>query len=271
MSETAPTPDFVRPPIVETVIGVQFTPLQGFRSHHYGWLWREFLSANGWNPVADEKPLPEYVERFDDIHLKLTRPDVSSASAFKVRLKLKSPDRSRTIQVQPDKFYFSWAREDSCTPGYAVARPEFDRLFDAFQKFADTAGVGAIQPNLWEVMYVNQIPPGKLWSEPKDWHRILPTLFPASGPTCEGIRFASYHGEWHFEIEPRRGRIHLRIAKMVMNQRPDPVLLINLTARGQIDSEGDWATGLDLGHDACVRLFCEITSDEAQREWKGLL
>ncbi len=218
-------------------------------------------------PVGDEKPLPEYAERFDDAHLKLTRPDTSAT--FKVRLKLKSPDRSRTIQIQPDKFYYSWARDGSHAPGYTTIRPEFDRLFDAFQQFTRASGIGEPVPNLWEVMYVNQIPPGKLWTEPKDWYRVLPTLFPENGPTCEGVRFATYQGEWHFEIQPQRGRIHLRVAKMVMNQRPDPVLFINLTARGQISAVTDWGAGLDLGHDSCVRLFRAITSDEAQREWKG--
>ena len=268
MTESVPKPDFRSPPIVETVIGVQFAPLQAFRSHHYGWFWREFLAANEWLPVGDEKPLPEYAERFDDIHLKLIRPD-NSPNALRVRLKLKSPDRTRTIQVQSDKFYYSWARGGNSQPGYAAVRPEFDRLFAAFQNFAVLAGVGEIQPNLWEVMYVNQIPQGTLWSEPKDWHRVLPNFFPAAGPECEGIRFASYEGDWHFEIEPQRGRVHVKVAKMVMNQKPDPVLFINLTARGQIDAETDWSAGLNLGHSACVRLFCGITSDEAQQEWKS--
>jgi len=270
MSDSARPPDFNRPPIVETVLGVQFAPLQAFRSHHYGWLWRELLLGEGWAPVADEKPLPEYAERFDDIHLKLTRPD-PAPNALRVRLKLRSPDRTRTIQLQSDKFYYSWAREGKSAPGYAAVRPEFDRLFGAFQGFAASAGLGDVRPNLWEVMYVNQIPAGQLWTEPKDWHRVLPTLFPPTGPGAEGIRFATYQGDWHFEIEPKRGRIHVRVAKMVMNQRPDPVLYIHLTARGQTDDETDWAGGLALGHDSCVRLFCGITSDEAQREWRGQL
>ena len=260
--------EFTCPPIVETVLGVQFAPLPGFKSHHYGWLWREYLSTVQWIPIGDEKLLPRYVEAFDDRQLKISTPSVQPQNAIGVRLKLRSEDRSRTIQIQPDKFYFSWVRDENCRPGYAEVKPEFERLFNQFEKFTVAAKLGPIKHDLWEVLYVNQIPRGPLWSEPSDWYRILPKFFPPSGPSCDGIRFATYQGDWHFEIEPQRGRIHVQVAKMMMNQKPEPVLFLKLTARGSIDDAMNLKTCLDIGHDACVRLFCEITSEEAQQAWR---
>jgi hypothetical protein len=142
-------------------------------------------------------------------------------------------------------------------------------LYGNLTEFAANASLGAMNPNLWEVHYVNQIPQGILWEDPKDWHRVLPTLFPSNDPSVQGLRFATYSGEWHFEIEPEKGRVHVRVAKMVMNQNPKPTLYLSLLARGEIGSKGspDIATGLELGHDACIRLFFELTSSEAHTKW----
>ncbi|HEY2784285.1 MAG TPA: TIGR04255 family protein [Fimbriiglobus sp.] len=268
MSQRAPTPKFAKPPLVETVLGVQFEALAGFRSHHYGWLWREFIGHDQWTPIADEKPLQEYIEPFGQPLLKTVKPPTDNA--LRVRLKLRNFDRSQTIQVQPDKFYFSWTRPDGTVGDYETIKPEFGRLYGLFEQFAERAGLAPVSPNLWEVMYVNQIPKGVLWDEPKDWHQVLPSLFPVKAPTSTGLKFATFDGEWHFEIEPRRGRVHVRVAKMIMNRKVEPVLFIQSIARGQIDETTSWSEGIDLGHDSCVNLFSDITSKAAHDLWERI-
>jgi uncharacterized protein (TIGR04255 family) len=263
MTARTDTPTFGAPPVVETVIGVKFTPIEGFRSQHYGLFWHDYLKPLGWEPVADEKPLPEYTEAFDSVKLKLEAGKATSG----IRMKLKSSDRVKTLQVQPDKLYFSWGRDGQEAPDYSKARPEFDSLYETLTRFVQAANLGPLEPNLWETAYINRVPAGPLWTEPKDWHRVLPKLFPSEGPSCEGVRFTTYDGTWHFEIEPKRGRVHVRVAKMVVNHAPEPVLFIMLTARGATDEEVGWSDGLELGHASCVRLFLELTSEEAKRQW----
>ena len=259
--------EYSNAPVVETVIGVQFAPLAAFRSQHYGILWQNHLKNLGWIPVADEALLPVYEEQFGEVKLKQSRND-TVLGISKIRMKLKSEDTARTVQIQPDKLYYSWERTAGDSQDYQIARLEFDRLFAEFQSFAEDNLSGAAQPNLWEIRYINQVPPGELWSRPSDWHRVLPKLFPKMLPSVDGIEFATYDGTWYFEIEPKRGRIQVRVAKMIVNQTPEPSLLIMLTARGQTDESCDWKSGLDLGHESCIKLFDEMTSQEARVAWR---
>lgn len=261
-------PEFSNAPTVETVLGVQFDPLRGFRSNHYGWFWREYLSGKGFTTVSDENLLPTYVEEFGVPKLKLTKKR-DSEDVIGVRMKTRTEDRGRTVQLQPDKLYLSWNRLNPQAPRYSSVKTEFMTLFHNLNEFAANASLGPVLPNLWEVHYVNQIPPGRLWTEPRDWYRVFPTLFPAIDPSVAGLRFATYSGEWHFEIQPEKGRVHVRVAKMVMNQSTTPTLYLSLLARGEIGPSGspDLDTGLETGHTACIRLFFELTSSEAHNEW----
>ncbi len=262
-----PSPDFEHPPTVETVLGVQFDALRGFRSNHYGWFWHEHLADRGFRDVSDENVLPTYQEPFGDLRLQLTR-KIVGPDRWAVRMKARR-EKSRTVQLQPDKLYYSWNRLDSNAPRYAAVRGEFLDLVDELRRFAEKGGIGPVKPNLWEVQYVNQIPPGPLWQEPREWHRVLPTLFPPGDPAATGTRFATYSGEWHFEIEPSQGRVHVKVAKMVMNQAEAPTLFLSLTARGEIGGgTPDIETGIDLGHAACVRVFLQLTSIDAHNYWK---
>jgi len=261
-------PEFSNAPTVETILGVQFAPLRGFRSNHYGWFWNEYLKAKGFKAVSDESLLPTYIEEFGVPKLHLTRKG-DGEDILGVRMKARTEDRSRTVQLQPDKLYLGWNRNNPQAPRYASVKTEFMALFDNLNEFATVASLGPVQPNLWEVHYVNQIPPGRLWSEPRDWHRVFPTLFPSTDPSISGFRFATYSGEWHFEIQPEKGRVHVRVAKMVMNQSATPTLYLSLLARGEIGSKNsdDLVTGMETGHAACTRLFLELTSPEAHAEW----
>lgn len=255
--------------MVETVLGVQFKPLRAFRANHYGWFWSKYLAASGWAVVAEERLLPTYVERFDDLKLLLTQPCGDDEPVPGVRMKMRNAARERTLQLQPDKLYYGWNRQGTEPFDYRSAKAEFAELVEGFTGFAVESGLGPVEPNLWEVAYVNQIPSGRLWAEPTDWHRVFPRFFPAASPEASGLRFASYDGQWHFEIEPRLGRVHAQVAKVVMNRGARASLLFKLTARGAVGVGGstDWPTGLDLGHQSCYDLFCTAISDEAKLEW----
>ena len=266
MSLPLPTPKFAHPPVVETILGLQFEPLLKFRSHHFGWFWTERLKLSGWEPVGDERPLPIYAERFGDARLRLTG-TMPASGVPALRMKCRNLGRSLVLQIQPDKLYLTWGRSGPETPSYSDIRPVLDELVVQFEGFAADSGLGEGVANLWEVCYINRVPRGELWNEPKDWHRVLPKLFPQQGPDCAGLPFTTYDGTWHFEIEPKRGRIHVQVAKMLVNQEPEPVLFLRLTARGELATGVSWRSAMDVGHDSCVQLFAEITSAEAKRSW----
>ena len=56
--------DFESPPVVETVLGVEFAPIRGWAVPHFGLYWNEVRSEF---PRFDvHAPLPSQIERFDD-------------------------------------------------------------------------------------------------------------------------------------------------------------------------------------------------------------
>ena len=115
---------------------------------------------------------------------------------------------------------------------------------------------------------MNFVLPGELWQDLQDWPRILPWLKCADLST-EGIRFASVEGTWHFELEPQQGRVHVRVAKMLMNGKPPAGLLFRLIARGRLEGQNQVSLSdrIDFGHDTCVGMFCDLTSRDAQSFW----
>jgi len=261
---------YERPPVTEVLLGVQFKPMMDFKSLHYGLFWANHLSDLGWVPVADEGILPRVAEAFDKPLLKANQKK-GEESAVGVRIRMKNGAEDRMLQFQPDKLLLSWVKNEAAggKPPYDQLKNEFSVLFQALTDFIDDHEMNALQPDLWEVKYLNQIPPGQLWNEPSDWPKILPSLFPPDLAMGDGLRFATFEGEWYYEIEPQKGRVKVRAAKMFVNQKPPAVLYLRVQARGDIGESGmpDWSSGFDLGHGACNRLFNKLTSPDAQKEW----
>ena len=66
MSQTAQQlllPKYEKPPVVETVLGLQFNPLSAFTNAHLGAFWQS-LGVEAWPTVTDKPPLPRQEERF---------------------------------------------------------------------------------------------------------------------------------------------------------------------------------------------------------------
>ena len=261
-------PVFTAPPVVETILGLQFAPLVAFNSPHYGWFLRDYLKKDGWVFAADEKPLPNYSENFGSDFLQYKPPQVA-ADLGSVRMKATLPKSGKTIQIQPDKLYYSCQRQGDASIRYEQIQAEFASLYAAFSDFSADSGIGPVTPNLWEVTYINRVPAGTLWNQIWEWYNVLPSLFPVADPSIDGAKFATFDGTWHFDLRDNAGRVHLRVAKMIMNLKPPPILYIMLTARGRIGdgAAADWGSGLDLGHRSCTRVFLENTSKKAHEEW----
>jgi hypothetical protein len=183
-------------------------------------------------------------------------------------LQLTNAAGDRVVQVQNTRFIYNWRKQNLAYPSYRQSRAEFDARYAQFCRFVAEAGLGAVSPNHWEVSYLDHVPKGTLWQSPADWYKILPGLFPA-GRLLRGLKFENA-GEWHYEIEPQKGRLHISIQHGKAGAPDGPeVLVVQWTARGPITSlpGGDLGAGLDLGHDTIVRAFVEMTSQEAQKAW----
>ncbi len=265
-------PKFERPPVIETVLGVQFEPLPGFGNAHLGAFWKGL--KGGWTQVGDVPLLESQFEQFDKKSWGPGGLQLSLSQDISARLQIRNAENNRMIQVQNGRLHYNWLGQfGEEYPSYDRVKPEFDLSLDAFKQFLANVCLGEWRPNQWEVTYVNHLPKGTVWNEPKDWLTLFPTL-PALSTDETSISLESFGGEWHYEIKPQQGRLHVKLShrrrKNPAGKETEELLVMNLTARGPI-SEGDpkqnLTKGLDIGHETIVRAFKELTSEKAHKYW----
>ena len=259
-------PVFENPPVIETVLGVQFAQLEALTSAHVGWLWKSQL-GHEWQTATETMALPDEFERFE--------PTPTGPMQFKIgpvkfpgRVQISQVSDGRMIQIQSTRFHYNWNRVGGEYPRYRKVLEEFERHLETFCRFVGEAQLGEVVPNQWELTYIDSIPQGPLWTTPADWHDVLPGLF--SPPRFGGnLPLEAFGGEWHFAIPSQRGRLHVSVQFARLGDEPKPVLLLQTTARGPIGPEGvsNIREGLELGHRAAVDLFVGITSAKAQAVW----
>ena len=265
-------PDYENPPVVETVLGVQFDRLSRVKNAHLGVFWKS-LDANEWPTISEAPPIPPQFEQFEEtaawaraLQLKLARDPAG-------RLQIWNTDDDRAIQVQGDRLHFNrLRRERTKFPPHEKVQDEFVSVLDRFKRFVAEEGLGEVQPNQWEVTYVYQIPQGTVWTTPADWGFFRPLH---AVPTVEGvIEGESFDGEWHFTIPQQRGRLHIqwqhgKAASEGNENAGEDFVRITFTARGSIADGGmSIRDGLDLGRATIVRSFESLMSDEANQYWR---
>jgi uncharacterized protein (TIGR04255 family) len=257
-----------RPPLEETVFGVQFDILRSFTSGHYGWYWKTCLDGS-WDRTLDVPPLMDVSERFDDQGRWNIPRFTLQESILPNRIQFIHQHDDRMIQIQNTRFIYNWRKRATAYPRFEVIFPEFLSAFGEFQGFIGDAGLAPLSVNQWEVTYVNHISRGNLWESPSDWYRVLPTLFPRD-LSLDYAPFESFNGEWHHVIPPKRARLHVAVQHGKSRVDSEEVLILQLTARGPVDSgKSGWdlEPGLRLGHEVIVRTFFELMSLEAQDYW----
>lgn len=264
-------PKFDQPPVVETVLSVQFDSLPRFKAAHLGL----FLSHLGdeWGNASDAPPLPPQFERFEPVvqweHLGIQF-EVSQEIALRMQVRNKGKDRM--IQLQNGRLSLNWLGEAGQSyPSYRKVRPDFESVLGQFRRFVSASDLGEIRPNQWEVTYLNHIPKGTVWNGADDWARPFRLLIACPGHP-RGIKPESFAGEWHYEIEPQRGRLHVQLKNAWRRrQEAEEILLLTLTARGPIKDGGNDSeilSGLDLGHETIVGAFADLTTETAHEFWR---
>jgi uncharacterized protein (TIGR04255 family) len=262
-------PEFDNPPVVETALGVQFAPAPGMTCGHFGWYWRTCLDES-WTKTAEAPPLIDQFERFGEKRTwSLPIPQVKLMMENPVRLQIISESDDRVIQLQNSRFVYNWRKKDAHYPRFDALYPEFMEKLRGFRDFLRKAELEDISPNQWEITYVNHIPKGELWESPADWHNLFPGLY--LPPRRLGlVRPEGITGEWHFEITPQRGRVHVSGQHVKRVETGEEALQVQLVSRGPIEQEGSVrgiAAGIELGHQALVQTFVNLSSDAAHRHW----
>ena len=93
-----------------------------------------------------------------------------------------------------------------------------------------------------------------------------------SAGTSSSGRLQTCAGHWTWLLRSNTGRLHAEVMHRRRTSGDDDtqLLTLKLWARGPIDKESGLKHGLDIGHDAIVDTFFEITSDMVHEYWGEL-
>lgn len=263
-------PNYLRPPVVETILGVQFEPFPDFHNAHLGAFWK--MLGDDWANVVDAPPLEPQFERFETggtwqragVQLRLLEKPTS-------RLQIKNQSGDRMVQIQNGRLHFNWLGESvKAYPRYDAVREGMRTAIALLEDFAAAEGLGRPRANQWEITYLNHIAKGTVWEAPKDWSFFKPLSGIGSVPAT--LMLDSFGGEWHLEIPPKQGRLHVEWRHGKQSERQGgEVIVLTLTARGPAPEGAEGLqpalAGLDLGRAAIVRSFKEMMSDAANDYW----
>ena len=269
-TEKVPTPDYERPPVVETILGVQFDRLTNFKNAHLGGFWKTLDNAE-WPVVLDASLLPTQFERFTDSAKWANSGQFMLTQDPSCRLQIKSNSGDRMIQIQNGRLHFNWLKQTGGVyPRYESVRENFVGTYKRFTDFVNREEVGDFRPNQWEVTYLNHIAKGTVWNTSNDWGFFRPV---SAVPTVEGlVQGESFSGGWKFVIPEQRGRLHIQWQHArTSDPEEQEMIVLTFTARGPLeDANGNIQAvldGLDVGRETIVRSFKEFMTSTANEHW----
>lgn len=264
-------PKFRRPPVVETALSVQFSPLLGLSNAHLGWYWGKLLGPKDWPQVIEQPRLIDLPERFDDVNWSNLPGGIGVPFPFG-RFQFIRADQERMIQVQNSRFIYNWRRRENEYPTFDKILPEFESHLNGFTTFCKQELDVEPMFAFWELIYVNHIFQGELWKQPVDWPKILPGLL-IPHVSEEASLFETANGEWHFRLHDSRGRLRIAIMHARFQEHgQQEALVVQITARGSAGPEKGYRVldGLNIGHAAIVKTFTNITSQRAHDVWERM-
>jgi uncharacterized protein (TIGR04255 family) len=267
MVQPPPLPKYKKPPVVETVLGVQFAPLTSFTIPHFGLFW---------STVRDDYPRHEMKPPLGTVVENLARPPVPDRVSIKfvaepeARCWFLNTSGTELLQLQRDRFVRNWRKVTGSEdyPSYDALKPRFVRDWSRLLGFLEREELGRPQVNQCEVTYINHLSVDV--ETLGEAHRFARGVAPLSGdflPVPETTQL-----QVRYPMGDKRGRLHIAVHPGVRFDDRRPVLQLGLTARGAPTSSrlDDILSWFDVGHEWVVRGFTDFTRREMHALWERI-
>ncbi len=263
-------PSFENPPVIETVLSVQFEALQAFSTVHFGLFWEKV--RNRFPETKDHPALPPTIERQQDSTLAARIRFEAMDSFTPQRLWLLNKKNTEMVQLQNDRFIKNWRCTDGNKyPRYAASiKPAFESDYAEFIRFVADQGLGEIKINQCEVTYVNHIVAGEGWNDLDEVAKIFSIWKQAEIVEFPG-QAEDYAWRSRYPIFDSKnewvGRLHADIQPALSINDNKPMYVMTLTARGMCGNDFDF---FDIGHEAIVKSFKNLTTPNMWKIWKEI-
>ena len=260
-------PDFDDPPVVETVLSVQFDRLTAMRTVHFGLYWGEVRERF---PMTEERgELPSLFEQSPEQPQPVVGIQFQALEAPPApRFWFTDEHGTELIQVQKDRFIKNWRKtgEGTMYPRYERVRAGFDQDFLRFAQFVSQNQLGTVHVNQCEVTYINHIVAGTGWETHADFDKVFTVWRPPQsdfpGPVQDvtlRARFPIFGKGGGFA-----GRLHVTVQPVTRLSDGAPMFLMELMARGQVGEETEF---FDIGREWIVRSFANLTTPAMHKIW----
>lgn len=254
----------VCPPVVETIMGVQFTPLSKLRVTDFG-LFQQSLGEREFSKVEERERLLPIIERSGPLVAERLF-QISSAVELPRVLFIgpKTEKGQQVIQIQQDRFLQNWrtAAGKSDYPTFEYNCDQFERSFAKFETFIEERGLGTIRIDQAELTYVNHIPietGTKSWRSASNIFRIFRHI---ESIELEGFSFSG--SNWNNELS---GRIYLMVQPAQASQSDKTLLDFRLVARGA-PAGSSYGSALDWLKSAHVKVIEHLVRMVEPAEYK---
>lgn len=268
LGEVATLPNYDRPPVVETVLGVEFGPIVGWKAAHFGLFW-EVVRAE-YPRTETQPPLPSIIETFGSgARYRALEPSLQLLREPSPRCIFADDANGWLVQLQRDRFLHNWNKTGptSVYPRFPAALLRFEESWKRFSSFLEREGLPLPEVQQCEVTYINHIERGAGWDSLEDLPAVLAVLKTTTSAFLPGpdvlVLTASY------VIPDEAGRLHVSLQPALRNADQVEVLQLQLTARGRPKSSAaaELSAWLELGRQWVVKGFTDITTDRMHTMW----
>ena len=255
-------PDFLHPPLNEVVLGVQFSPPQGYNSIYAGEVWNLFRSD--YPTVEEQPPLPPTFETFGLPSVR--KPSIEFVNgSMPRRYWFLTHDKTELIQFQDDRLLHNWrktADKDNNYPRYEAMVARFEIEFNRLHEYVRSTFKKNLAINQCEISYINHIYFDGDFSNPP-WFRLLDF----NGPCPEEM--AALFRE---VVSDQDGNPQARLTYEIKTGYAlggRQVIVFDLTYRGKPKSSeiSDALALIEEGRSVIVKKFTMLTTDVAHATW----
>ncbi|MBX9772377.1 MAG: TIGR04255 family protein [Candidatus Obscuribacterales bacterium] len=265
---------FKKPPLIETVIGIQFNPLENFRVVDYGLFWTEFLRAD----FPEVQEVPPINLRLEDKQLAVQRQIWQLVQEVPLpRVWYLGPDNElgqELVQVQPNLLMHNWRKKSPSNqvyPRYHINIERFRKVLSQFMTFVETRQLGTFTPNQCELTYINHIPVDEICGQPVEMFRRVFNVFQPNVEnaldgrgTLDSQSFTSTY--W---IESISSRFHVAGNLAQLATTDQPIIDFRLTCRGTPpgSTANELINWFNVAHSNVVETFARLTTSEMHTYW----
>lgn len=262
-------PEYSDPPVDETVLAIQFAPIQGFGIPHFGLYWERIRER--YPSYEVQQPIPSVTEQMAP-HFRSMQIGFQLVATPELRCWYVDKSGNQLFQLQRDRFMFNWRRVkgDEPYPRYQTLCSTLKEEWLGFRDFLKSENLEAPQVNQCEVTYVNNIEYDNGWSGYGELHKVInawaeppATMFL---PVPERVNL-----EAHYRWNDDAGRLHVSLQPVLRARDGKEVLQMTLVARGaprSLDDDGVFDC-LDHCRKWVVKGFADFTTKTIQTKIWG--